>query len=61
MHVKKIHGDGNGSYSYQYFTIAYRSLIADPDHVFRERLEKAKKSMLDKPGISLEVCAFNRI
>jgi hypothetical protein len=61
MKVKKLHGDGAGSYSYQTLTFSYKSWLPHPQDVFDDSLEKIKESMADKPGEDYEVCCFNRI
>jgi len=60
---KALHSDGNGSYSYKFFTCDIRSFWPDPNKVFNDCIEMAKDEF-EKSGIpndKIEVVAFNRI
>ena len=61
MAVKKIHGDGNGSYSFNGFTVTRRSFFPAPLIVYEKGLEHAKEQMKDKPGDILQIESFSRI
>lgn len=61
MSVKKIHDDGNGSYSFNHFTFSRKSLFPEPLKAYEGAFEDAKKAMAEKPGTVYEVTAFNRI
>jgi hypothetical protein len=61
MKVKKLHGDGAGSYSYQTLTFVHKSWLPHPQYVFDDAFKKMKELMSDKPGEVYEVCSFNRI
>ena len=61
MCCKKLHGDGNGSYSFNYFVANRTSWFPRPAEVFDEALEEAKRALGDELGKNYEVVSFNRI
>ena len=61
MNCRKLHNDGNGSYSYNVFTMTKKSWFARPEEAYSEAFEEMKKIMADKPGNDYEVTSFSRI
>ena len=61
MNCRKLHEDGNGSYSFNTFTMTKKSWFARSEEAYSEALESAKKEMENKPGTRYEVIAFARI
>lgn len=59
--VRKIHGDGNGSYSFFHSVFYRRSWLPQHGKAFECAFDEAKEHMKDKPGNTCEVCAFNKL
>ena len=59
--ARKLHGDGNGSYSFTNFTATMTSLLAEPEIVYIEAREVAQENLKDEKGSFIEIIAFNRI
>lgn len=58
---EKLHGDGHGSYSFNFFIVTKKSWLPKPKEVFDEAFEEMKRVLKEKPGKNCRVIAFNRI
>ena len=61
MRFRKLAGDGTGSYADQSFTLDYRSVFQDIDHVISSGLEYAEKSLECEKGGDITMMVFNRL
>lgn len=62
LSVKKIHGDGKGSYSYNNHTVCWKSWRQEPHLVLKFILSECEKTLAKKPGsYPLEIVSFNKI
>ena len=59
--VEKSHGDGTGSYTFNYATIRHKSLLPNPELVFEDAKKHYEEDMRDIPGDKIRVISFNRI
>lgn len=61
MSAEKPHNDGNGSLSFNSFTLSYVSWFPDPIKVYGDGAANISETMSEKPGSVVRITAFNRI